>query len=255
MLNCSKIALGNEGIEASIEGTESTMALINASELGRIKVKVAERDYQRAITIARSTEGCPEVGTGEAGDIKSRERGLWIEVISILSIAFVPVSTLSWWPHRPVQSPGQRGFLAVQLYAVGQAVFMAIPVLYILALNEKKFGRIPIANFRRANILQGLLVACLMYVFFYFTRTTSVGTGRGSFFPNPTSFLALYGLPGLGLTAIASLCFCFTEELVFRAYLISRAGKSVMRIAGAILFSATLYAIFYAIGARPATFP
>jgi membrane protease YdiL (CAAX protease family) len=254
MAETLRIALKSEGIESSVEGTESTLSQINVSELGRIKIRVDKQDYEKAIQIARLVSAGPAIPVGEVV-AEGHSRAVSLEVLSVLLIAVFPVIYsfllgMIW----PVQSSTHKGFVAIQMVSLGQSVFAAIPVLFILALNEKRLGRVFVFNIRMISIPQGVLVGILVYAFFFLTRTPAREASANGFLPNPAAFLDSYGLVGLFLTAMVSFALSFSEELVFRAYLITRAGKKTLMAAGAILFSSVLYAFYYATGASPTTF-
>ena len=201
-----------------------------------------------AVSASAANEPCSEKGEPPKLAVPQRRRATWLEVLAILALAYVPyllfaIATVSGCLPRSQPSP--FAFRMAELIVA--ALQSASPVLIILTLGGESLREFGIV---RPRWVIDALLALLIYAAAAAARQFALSL-------LPLSMLRVYhthtvpwggvkGLAGALLLFIACGAGSFAEELVMRAYLITRFRRLLSSTWIPVIVTTLLFASYHA---------
>ena len=196
---------------------------------------------------------------------------LWFEVVAVLCIAVMPDIYNALYSYSVGDTGEGYTMAATYLYILLRSIWVVVPVLYILRLSREGWSAFGLVRPRLADIPIGIgaWLACLVsYYAFYFgwgfvaaiigsftdpavwQEAAGTATAYETTF-NEDEYEAYYyfatpenGLDYL-LLALGESANGIAEELVMRAYLITRLITLTGSAAVALALSSTLFALYH----------
>ena len=167
-------------------------------------------------------------------------RAVWAEVGAVLAVSVIPylLSALSVSVYRAPPPP----YWLDAVHRTGLDACTIFVTFYLIYRSGEPWARFGVTRPRASDLLIGLgllVVAEALWVL-CFSRLPSDSASTGDLFPRPQ-------LPSEYLLMVLMYwTAAFAEELVTRAYLITRLEQLLRSRGGAVVLSATLFAAYHA---------
>jgi membrane protease YdiL (CAAX protease family) len=176
-------------------------------------------------------------------------KAVWVETGFVLLACVVPLIFVSVAGGSQPQRP-REGFLFTATYRTLQAAIAIATVLFVISRSVRSPRRFGLFRFRWRDVLYGLglYVLCMVAYYVFWIAVSLImkllGTGglRG---PTLGGIATPQTAAEYAVLALLSLVNGAAEELVMRAYLLTRFEQLFRSTAVAILLSAALFAAYH----------
>lgn len=218
-------------------GGPSTLAVPSAKSTARPGLTAAPRLHR--LEVVPSGKGVKDTETGMPAEESTPARR--VQVVELLVFCFLVVPSLT--ASFLVAGSRVAAFPTVAVAIMVRDAALVAIILYFLWRNGERRSRL---GWRWRHVVRELALGCALFVPFRFVVpfAEQAFIASGLTVPSrPPAFLIPHGTAQLVLATVLVVVVAFSEETIFRGYLMLRLKTATRSTAGAVLLSAAIFSV------------